>query len=95
MLLRLKAWQLAGQQRALRAAVAAEQRASQDAAAGQLADWTRWRRPAPDEAQLPPPPPVPPRRLTAAAMPSAQELQAQAVRCAALPGAAPCAPWLL
>lgn len=83
-LLERKRLQLLGLQRALRSQVAAEQRLQQDADVARLADWTAWRRPMPDQPQLPPPPLVPPVRRAADTSASTQEMHAEMLRCARL-----------
>jgi hypothetical protein len=80
-LLERKRLQLVGLQRALRSQVAAEQRLQQDADVAKLADWTAWRRPMPDQLQLPPPPLVLPVRRAADTSASTQELHAEMLRC--------------
>ena len=81
-LLERKKLQLLGLQRGLRSQVAAEQRLQQDADVSRLAEWSAWRRPMPDQPQLPLPPLVPPLRWAADAHPSAHQLQAEMQRCA-------------
>ena len=83
-LLERKRLHLLGLQRGLRSQVAAEQRLQQDADVAQLADWTAWRRPMPDQPLLPPPPLVPPVRRAADTGASTQELHAEMLRCAKL-----------
>ncbi|BDA44270.1 probable ATP-dependent DNA helicase CHR12 [Coccomyxa sp. Obi] len=79
-LLERKKLQLLGLQRGLRSQVAAEQRLQQDADVARLAEWTAWRRPMPDQPQLPPPPLIPPVRRAADADSSAHQLQAEMQR---------------
>lgn len=84
-LLERKRLQVLELQRGLRRQVAAEQRLQQDADVAGLADWTAWRRPMPDQLQLPPPPLVPPVRRATETGTSAQELQAEIQRSVLLP----------